>query len=39
MLATLKWAARNKLKRGEDLPELYREIFLRRDQVEKGFSE
>ena len=39
ILATLKWAARNKLKRGEDLPELYREIFLRRDQVEKGFSE
>jgi len=38
-LATLKWAARNKLRRGEDLPELYREIFLRRDQVEKGFSE
>ncbi|MFO0992055.1 MAG: glycosyltransferase [Hyphomicrobiales bacterium] len=39
MRATLKWAARNKLKRGEDLPELYKQIFLRRDKLEKGFAE
>lgn len=39
MLATLKWAARNKLKRGADLPDLYKEFFLRRDKLEKGLAE
>jgi GT2 family glycosyltransferase len=38
MLATLRWAARNKLKRIEDLPDVYRKVFLRRDEVEKGFE-
>lgn len=39
VLATLRWAARNRLRRGGDLPELYKQIFLRRDQVEGGFAE
>ncbi len=38
VLATLKWAARNKVKRA-DIPEIYRQIFLRRDEIEKGFAE
>ena len=36
--ATLRWAARNKVKNGGDIPEIYRQIFLRRDEIEKGFS-
>ena len=38
VLATLRWAARNKVKNGGDIPEIYRQIFLRRDEIEKGFS-
>lgn len=36
-LATLKWAARNRL-RGADVPDIYRQLFLRRDQIEGDFS-
>jgi len=38
VLATLRWAARNRLRSGGDLPQLYKQIFLRRDQVEGGFG-
>lgn len=38
VLATLRWAARNKVKGGGDIPEIYRQVFLRRDEIEKGFS-
>jgi glycosyltransferase involved in cell wall biosynthesis len=38
MLASLKWAARNRMKGGGALPEIFSELFLSRDQIEKDFS-
>jgi glycosyltransferase involved in cell wall biosynthesis len=37
MLASLKWAARNKLTKGGELPAVFSELFLRRDDIEKDF--
>ena len=37
MRASRKWAARNKLRNGGDLPEVFSELFLRRDEIEKDF--
>ena len=37
MLASMKWAARNKLRTGADLPPVFSELFLRRDEIEKDF--
>lgn len=37
MLASLKWAARNKLTRGGELPAVFSDLFLRRDEIEKDF--
>jgi len=38
LLASLRWAARNKLKGGGTLPQIFAELFLRRDQIEKDFD-
>jgi glycosyltransferase involved in cell wall biosynthesis len=38
MLASLKWAARNRLKGGGALPAAFSELFLSRDQIEKDFD-
>ena len=38
MLASLKWAARNRLKGGRELPKVFSELFLRRDEIEKDFE-
>lgn len=38
MRASLKWAARNRLKGGGGLPAVFSELFLRRDQIEKDFD-
>lgn len=38
MLASLKWAARNRLKKRGDLPPIFAELFLRRDEIEKDFQ-
>lgn len=37
MLASLKWAARNRLKNRGELPQVFSELFLRRDEIEKDF--
>lgn len=37
--ATLKWALRNKLKGGGGVPEIYRDLMLSRQDIEKGFEE
>jgi glycosyltransferase involved in cell wall biosynthesis len=37
-LATLRWAARNRLRKREDLPAVFAELFLRRDQNEGDFD-
>lgn len=39
MLATLKWAARNRFKGRGELPAIFSELFLRRDEIEKDFQE
>jgi len=36
MLATLKWAARNRLKQGRAIPPIFAQLFLRRDEDGKG---
>lgn len=38
MLASLKWAARNRLAKRGELPEVFHELFLRRDQIEKDLG-
>lgn len=38
MLASLKWAARNRLKGRGELPQVFSELFLRRDEIEKDFE-
>jgi glycosyltransferase involved in cell wall biosynthesis len=38
MLASLKWAARNRLKGRGELPHLFSQLFLRRDEIEKDFE-
>jgi glycosyltransferase involved in cell wall biosynthesis len=38
MLASLKWAARNRLKGKGALPQIFAELFLSRTEIEKGFS-
>ena len=38
MLASLKWAARNRLKGRKEFPKLFSELFLRRDEIEKDFE-
>ncbi len=37
MLASMKWAARNRLSKRGDLPEVFAEMFMRRDEIEKDF--
>ena len=37
MLASMKWAARNRLRKRGDLPEVFAEMFMRRDEIEKDF--
>jgi len=37
MLASMKWAARNRLRGKGDLPKVFSELFLRRDEIEKDF--
>ena len=37
MLASMKWAARNRLKKQGDLPAIFSELFMRRDEIEKDF--
>ncbi|MCX7304888.1 MAG: glycosyltransferase family A protein [Hyphomicrobiales bacterium] len=36
MLASLKWAVRNRIKGKPSLPGVFAELFLRRDEIEKG---
>lgn len=38
MLASLKWAARNRLQGKGALPPIFAELFLSRTEIEKGFS-
>jgi glycosyltransferase involved in cell wall biosynthesis len=38
MLASLKWAARNRLNGRGGLPTIFSELFLRRDEIEKDFD-
>ncbi len=38
MLASLKWAARNRLKGKREIPKVFSELFLRRDEIEKDFN-
>lgn len=38
MLASLKWAARNRLKGRGELPQVFSELFLRRDEIEGDFE-
>lgn len=38
MLASLKWAARNRLSGRREIPKVFSDLFLRRDQIEKGFD-
>jgi glycosyltransferase involved in cell wall biosynthesis len=38
MLASLKWAARNRLKGKQEIPKVFSELFLRRDEIEKDFN-
>ena len=35
MLASLKWAVRNRIKGKPTLPAIFSELFLRRDEIEK----
>lgn len=35
MLASLKWAVRNRMKGKPKLPDIFSELFLRRDEIEK----
>jgi glycosyltransferase involved in cell wall biosynthesis len=39
MLASMKWAARNRLGGKSGIPKVFSELFLRRDQIEEGFGE
>jgi hypothetical protein len=34
MLASLKWAARNRINKGEAIPPIFAQLFLRRAEVE-----
>ena len=38
MLASMKFAARNRLRQGVGLPEVFAELFMRRDQIEQDFG-
>jgi hypothetical protein len=38
MLASLKWAVRNRIRKREALPTIFSQLFLRRDEIEKGFG-
>lgn len=38
MLASLKWAARNRLSGKREIPKVFSELFLRRDEIEKDFD-
>ncbi|MEP9389175.1 glycosyltransferase family A protein [Mesorhizobium sp. KR9-304] len=38
MLASLKWAARNRMKGKVEVPKVFSEMFLRRDKIEEGFG-
>ncbi len=39
MLASLKWAVRNRLNGKREIPPVFSDLFLRRDEIEKGFGE
>lgn len=39
MLASLKWAARSRLSGKRGIPPVFSDLFLRRDEIEKGFGE
>lgn len=37
-LATLRWALRNKLKGGADIPAMYRDLLLSRQEIERDYE-
>jgi len=39
MLASMKWVARNRLGGKSGIPPVFSQLFLRRDEIEKGFGE
>ena len=39
MMASLKFAVRNRIKGKPTLPSIFAELFLRRDQIEKDFDQ
>lgn len=38
MLASMKWAVRNRMKGKVEVPKVFSEMFLRRDKIEEGFG-
>jgi glycosyltransferase involved in cell wall biosynthesis len=38
MLASLKWAARNRINKGDAIPPIFAQLFLRRAEVEEGIE-
>lgn len=38
VLASLKWAARNRIRKKGELPAVFSELFMRRDEIEKDFE-
>lgn len=38
VLASMKWAARNRLHKSGRLPSIFSELFMRRDEIEKDFD-
>ena len=38
MLASLKWAARNRVRGKAQVPKVFSQMFLRRDKIEEGFG-
>ena len=38
MFASMKWAVRNRLKGGGELPKVFADLFMRRDEIEKDFG-
>ena len=38
VLASMKWAARNRLHKSGRLPSIFSELFMRREEIEKDFD-
>lgn len=38
VLASMKWAARNRIRKSGELPKVFSELFMRRDEIEKDFQ-